>query len=192
MTFTNEAIVRLGAYLVKYPSGHGGIMSRRVDDLQDQIRLPDNLCDWNEVERWHCLTYFCKGDYDSREHINMNFWNPFKKQEPVEIRSYTDALTNAYIAQALDGTQHRAALQPWKWRRVCIPEPLPVRLSNPRMPTQKEPDSGCVGFNGPELKSEEANPCTYLNVEDGAVVLHPVGSVGTSSARLKKKDGPTG
>ena len=30
---TNEAIVRLGAYLVKYPSGHGGIMSRRVDDL---------------------------------------------------------------------------------------------------------------------------------------------------------------
>ena len=29
----NEAIVRLGAYLVKYPSGHGGIMSRRVDDL---------------------------------------------------------------------------------------------------------------------------------------------------------------
>ena len=31
---TNEAIVRLGGYLVKYPSGHGGIMSRRVDDFQ--------------------------------------------------------------------------------------------------------------------------------------------------------------
>ena len=30
----NEAVIRLGAYLVKYPSGHGGIMSRRVDDLQ--------------------------------------------------------------------------------------------------------------------------------------------------------------
>ena len=29
----NEAIIRLGAYLVRYPSGHGGIMSRRVDDL---------------------------------------------------------------------------------------------------------------------------------------------------------------
>ena len=30
----NEAIVRLGAYLVRYPSGHAAVMSRRVDDLQ--------------------------------------------------------------------------------------------------------------------------------------------------------------
>ena len=29
----NEAVVRLGAYLVKYPSGHAAVMSRRVDDL---------------------------------------------------------------------------------------------------------------------------------------------------------------
>ena len=32
-SIVNEAIVRLGAYLVRYPAGSAGVMSRRVDDL---------------------------------------------------------------------------------------------------------------------------------------------------------------
>ena len=104
----------------------------------------------------------------------MNFWNPFKKQERTEMRSYTDALTNAYIAQALDGSEPGG---------IAALEVASGLFSRAFMSATVEPRNRYTeGLTADVLALMARNlirrgeSLHYLNVEDGAVVLHPVGS----------------
>ena len=105
----------------------------------------------------------------------MNFWNPFfRKQEPVEIRSYTDALTNAYIAQALDGTEP-GGIAALEVAAGLYSRAFASAVVEPQNAYTRNLTPDVLGLMGRSLV-RRGESLHYLNVEDGQVVLHPVGS----------------
>ena len=101
-------------------------------------------------------------------------WNPFRKQEPVEIRSYTDALTNAYIAQALDGTEPGG---------IAALEVASGLFSRAFMSATVEPQNAYTRNLTPDVLGlmarnliRRGESLHLLNVEDGAVHFHVIGS----------------
>ena len=104
----------------------------------------------------------------------MTFWNPFKKEEQVEVRSYTDALTNAYIAQALDGSES-GGIAALEVAAGLYSRAFASAIVEPWNHYTQGLTADVLGLMGRSLV-RRGESLHYLNVEDGQVVLHPVGS----------------
>ena len=103
----------------------------------------------------------------------MNFW-PFKKQEQVEVRSYTDALTNAYIAQALDGSES-GGIAALEVAAGLYSRAFASAIVEPRNRYTEGLTADVLGLMGRNL-IRRGESLHYLNVEEGRVMLYPIGS----------------
>ena len=103
----------------------------------------------------------------------MNFW-PFKKQEQVETRSYTDALTNAFIAQALDGTQS-GGIAGLEVAAGLYSRAFASATVEPQNQYTEGVTADVLALMARNL-IRRGESLHFLNVEAGRVVLYPVGS----------------